>query len=100
MAKLALLQRELKRISLNNKYNKKIIYLLEKIKNSNNFNDTLNYYKKIQKLPKNSFKTRIKNRCWKTGKAKGYYRFFGLCRNELHKLGSNCYLPGIIKSSW
>ncbi len=92
MIKKSHFQRELKKEILTKKYAfKRAIYLK---KNSLDFNF------KLQKLPRNSSTIRLRNRCWKTGKARGVFRFFGLCRNALRELAHDCFLPGIIKSSW
>jgi small subunit ribosomal protein S14 len=55
---------------------------------------------KLSRLPKNSAKTRIRNRCELTGRPRGYHRKFGLCRNMLRDLATSGGLPGVIKSSW
>lgn len=55
---------------------------------------------KLDALPKNSAKNRIKNRCEITGRPRGYYRKFGLCRVQLRDLASLGQIPGLIKSSW
>lgn len=55
---------------------------------------------KLSRLPKNSAKIRLRNRCEITGRARGYHRKFGLCRNMLRELASNGQLPGVTKSSW
>lgn len=55
---------------------------------------------KLSRLPKNSAKIRIRNRCEITGRPRGYHRKFGICRNMLKELASNGGLPGVIKSSW
>jgi small subunit ribosomal protein S14 len=63
--------------------------------------DQIYYFNKcIQKMPRNSSSVRIRNRCWKTGKPRGFLRFFGLCRNVTRELALDCFLPGVIKSSW
>ena len=41
-----------------------------------------------------------RNRCWATGKPRGVYRDFGLCRNQLRQRAHNGELPGVVKSSW
>ena len=97
MAKQSLIQREIKRILLYQKYKEQKKILL------------LDFYKaeikqeihnKIQKLPKNSSKCRIRNRCWKTGRSRGYYRDFGLSRHVFREMAHQGFLPGITKSSW
>lgn len=55
---------------------------------------------KLQKLPKNSNKIRLRNRCYLSGRPRAYYRKFGLSRIALRDLGSRGELPGMRKSSW
>ena len=60
----------------------------------------LNHHRKIQGLPRNSATNRVRNRCWATGKPRGVYRDFGLCRNQLRERAHKGELPGVVKSSW
>ena len=62
--------------------------------------ERLEIHRKIQSLPRNSAPTRVRNRCWATGKPRGVYRDFGLCRNQLRLRAHNGELPGVVKSSW
>ena len=55
---------------------------------------------RLNKLPKNSAPTRIRNRCRLTGRSRGYLSKFGLCRNEFRRLASFGQIPGVTKSSW
>ena len=55
---------------------------------------------KLAKLPRNSAKTRIRNRCEITGRPRGYYRKFRMSRIAVRELGSNGLIPGLVKSSW
>lgn len=55
---------------------------------------------KLAKLPRNSSLVRVRRRCELTGRPRGNYRFFGLCRNMLRELASSGKLPGVIKASW
>ncbi|AFX98425.1 Ribosomal protein S14 [Candidatus Endolissoclinum faulkneri L2] len=55
---------------------------------------------KMQKLPKNGAKERIRNRCELTGRPRGVYRKFKLSRIALRALGSTGQIPGLVKSSW
>ena len=55
---------------------------------------------KLSQLPRNSSKTRIRNRCELTGRSRGYYRKLKLCRNQLRELASQGRIPGMVKSSW
>ena len=95
-----MIEREKKRIKLTKKYALKRENLLKRYKTTNNFNEKLNLHSELQKLPRNSAKTRIRNRCWKTGRSRGVYKDFGLCRHELRKMANEGYLPGVVKSSW
>lgn len=54
----------------------------------------------LQKLPRNSSPTRLKNRCEVTGRSRGYMRKFGLSRITFREMASGGLLPGIRKSSW
>jgi small subunit ribosomal protein S14 len=100
MAKKSMLQREFKRQKLIIKYKIKRQDLLSKFRKSKTHEEKKAISFLIQKLPKNSCLNRLRNRCWKTGKPRGYSRFFGLCRNAIRELSLQCYLPGTIKSSW
>lgn len=55
---------------------------------------------KLNKLPKNSAPSRIRNRCKLTGRARGYIGKFGLCRNEFRRLANFGQIPGVTKASW
>ena len=100
MAKKCMLEREKKRKSLVTKYSKKRQIILNELKTAESLETIFELNKKIQKLPRNSARTRIRNRCWKTGRPRGYLRFFGLCRNAVRELAHDCFLPGVIKASW
>lgn len=55
---------------------------------------------KLSAMPRNGAKTRVKNRCELTGRARSYYRKFKLSRIKLRELGSVGKIPGLVKSSW
>ncbi len=55
---------------------------------------------KLAELPRNSSPTRIRLRCELTGRARGNYRKFKLCRIKLRELASVGQIPGMVKSSW
>lgn len=57
-------------------------------------------YEALRKLPRDSSPTRLKNRCTLTGRARGVYEKFGLCRQMLRKLALEGKLPGVKKASW
>lgn len=100
MAKKSMIEREKKRIKLNKKYAEKRNTLLNQYKTTEDFTLKLEIHSKIQKLPRNSAKNRIRNRCWKTGRPRGYYRDFGISRHVLREMAHQCLLPGVTKSSW
>ena len=54
----------------------------------------------LAKLPRNSTKVRLRNRCSLTGRPRGNYRKFGLSRIALRELGSSGQIPGMVKASW
>lgn len=56
--------------------------------------------KKLQKLPRNSAKVRIKNRCSMSGRPRAYLRKFGVSRIQFRELALAGKIPGIVKSSW
>lgn len=108
MAKKSMIEREKKRIKLNKKYQlKRQVFSTESKKYQKNpsayFDGkarVLHYNLLIQQLPKNSSKIRIRNRCWKTGRPRGFYRDFGVSRHVLREMAHKCLLPGLTKSSW
>lgn len=55
---------------------------------------------KMAEIPRNGNPTRVRNRCATTGRPRGYYRKFGLCRIELRDLANKGMIPGVTKSSW
>jgi small subunit ribosomal protein S14 len=55
---------------------------------------------KLARMPRNSSKVRIRNRCELTGRSRGYYRFFKISRIELRRLANSGQLPGVVKASW
>ncbi len=61
---------------------------------------SLGDYEGFQKLPRNSAPTRVRSRCFLTGRGRGVYRKFALCRNMFRQLALEGKIPGIRKSSW
>ena len=57
-------------------------------------------YRALDKLPRNSSKVRLHNRCKLTGRPKGYMRKFGICRVTFREMASEGKIPGITKASW
>jgi len=89
MAKESMKARERKRIALADKYAKK----REELKEAGDWDA-------LQKLPRNSSKVRIRNRCQLTGRPRGYMRQFGLCRNQFRELALEGRIPGVKKARW
>ena len=101
MAKVSMIQREKKRAKTVAKYAAKRAELKAIISNkeldpSERFMAVL----KLQKLPRNSSRIRMHNRCGLTGRPHAVYRRFNISRIALRALGSTGRLPGVIKSSW
>jgi small subunit ribosomal protein S14 len=100
MAKKSMIEREKKRIRLEKKYAAKRTTLTINYQNEQDFAKKLDLHSQIQKLPRNSAKTRIRNRCWKTGRPRGIFRDFGISRHVFREMAHQCLLPGVTKSSW
>jgi small subunit ribosomal protein S14 len=100
MAKKSILIREIKRRVLINRYCSLRKNLNSQIKQYTTFENLSILLKKIQKLPRNSSKTRFHNRCWNSGRARGFYRYFGISRIILRDFALKGLLPGVTKSSW
>ncbi|WP_425385143.1 30S ribosomal protein S14 [Wolbachia endosymbiont (group B) of Schoenobius gigantella] len=102
MAKKSMIERNLRRINLCDQYKEKR-EKLKSIINNKNLSIVERFTaqnKLIKKLPRNSSKTKIRNRCALTGRPRGVYRKFGLCRIVLRDLCSFGQIPGVTKSSW
>jgi len=101
MAKLALINREDKRRKLVAQYAKKRAALQAVIDNET-MSDAERYAArlKLQQLPRNSSPSRLRNRCQMTGRPRGVFRKFGLCRNKIRELALSGEIPGIVKASW
>jgi small subunit ribosomal protein S14 len=100
MAKKSMIEREKKRLKLAAKYQAKREALEEQFEQAANQLEKLEIHRKIQQLPRNSCRTRQRNRCWLTGRPRGYYRDFGLSRNAIREWAHQGLLPGVVKSSW
>ena len=101
MAKTSSIQRNLKRIKLVKKFSKKRKELKKIIKNKNlPLEERFNAQLKLAKLPRNSARTRIRNRCEITGRPHGVYRKLKISRIALRELASKGKIPGMTKSSW
>jgi small subunit ribosomal protein S14 len=89
MAKESMKAREVKRAKLVAKYAEK----------RKAFKDAGNY-EALAKLPKNSSRVRLHNRCSLTGRPKGYMRLFGISRIQFREMASKGLIPGVKKASW
>jgi small subunit ribosomal protein S14 len=101
MAKLCMIEKEKKRKRLFKKHGVrreklKAIVMDKKTPMEERFNAVM----KLAKLPRNSAENRQHNRCELTGRPRGYYRKFKLCRIKIRELASSGQIPGVIKSSW
>ena len=101
MAKTSSIQRNLKRIKLAKRYLKKRESLKKIIKNRKlPLEERFKAQLKLAKLPRNSARIRIRNRCEITGRSHGVYRKLRISRIALRDLASNGKIPGMTKSSW
>ncbi len=101
MAKKSAVERNLKRVRLVAKYAAKRAEL-KAIANdeSNPMEERYAATLKLASLPRNSSKTRIRNRCNVTGRPRAYYRRLGVSRIALRDMASIGQIPGMVKSSW
>nr|YP_009314558.1 Ribosomal protein S14 [Liagoropsis maxima]SCW22812.1 Ribosomal protein S14 [Liagoropsis maxima] len=100
MAKKGMIEREVKRERLVRQYRTKRNTIKKRISKLNSFEEQLKLQTELQKLPRNSARSRLRNRCWLTGRSRGFYRAFGLSRHVLREMAHDCLLPGVTKSSW
>ncbi|NJR64782.1 MAG: 30S ribosomal protein S14 [Leptolyngbyaceae cyanobacterium CRU_2_3] len=100
MAKKSMIEREKKRIRMVEKYAQKREALQEQFSSAASQQERLEIHRQIQQLPRNSARTRVRNRCWMTGRSRGYYRDFGLSRHVFREMAHQGLLPGVVKSSW
>ena len=101
MAKKSAIEKNLKRIRMAKRYENKRKKLKQIIKNKKlELSERFNAQLKLNKLPKNSSKIRVRNRCEITGRPHGVYRKLKISRIALREMASSGKIPGIIKSSW
>ncbi|MGO9445507.1 MAG: 30S ribosomal protein S14 [Thiobacillaceae bacterium] len=101
MAKLSMINREVKRVKLANKYAAKRAALKAAIDNSKTSDEEKMAARlMLQKLPRNANPTRQRNRCALTGRPRGVYRKFGLARGKLREAAMRGEVPGMVKASW
>ena len=101
MAKCSMVNREIKRDRLVRKFAAKRQELKSRVIDpSLSEEERTEARNKLNKLPKNSSPTRIRNRCNLTGRPHGFYRKFGLGRNKLREAAMRGDIPGLVKASW
>ena len=101
MAKLCMIERELKRMKMVEKFKGKRLVLNEIIKDSSATKEQqAEARQKLQQLPRNSSPVRLRTRCALTGRPRGVYRKFGIARSKLRDLMLAGEVPGITKASW
>ena len=101
MAKLSIINRNLKRKKIVQKFAEQRLALFRiindtKLKDEDRFNARVI----LQNLPRDSSPVRLRNRCTLTGRPRGVYSKFGLGRNKLREIAMSGKIPGIIKASW
>ena len=101
MAKKSMIVRNAKKRAAVEKYAARRAALVSVIKDAQASNDDKQEaYKALAKLPRNSSKTRLRNRCLLTGRPRGFLRAFGLSRIAVRELAHRGELPGVKKASW
>nr|UEX91703.1 ribosomal protein S14 [Valeriana dioica] len=100
MARKCLIQREKKRQKLAQKYRLIRRSLKEEIRKVPSLSEKWEILEKLQSLPRNSAPTRLRRRCFSTGRPRANYRDFGLSGHILREMVHACLLPGATRSSW
>ena len=101
MAKVSMIQRELKRTRLVAKYAAKRADIKAKLKSGDlSYEEQESLRLQLQKMPRDSSPVRQRNRCSITGRPHGFYRKFGLGRNKLREATMRGDIPGLRKASW
>ena len=101
MAKLSSINKNNKRIKLSEKFFKKRQSLKKIIMDRKlTLEERFKAQQKLSKLPRNSAKVRVRNRCQITGRPHGVYRKLKISRIALRQLGLEGKIPGMVKSSW
>ena len=101
MAKLSSINKDNKRIKLSDRLFKKRQKLKKIVMNKKlPLEERFKAQQKLSKLPRNSAKVRVMNRCQITGRPHGVYRKLKISRIALRQLGLQGKIPGLVKSSW
>ena len=101
MAKQSSIQKNLNRKKIVKKFNNRRQSLKKKIMQKNlSMEERFKIQSKLNDLPRDSSKIRVRNRCELTGRTRAVYRKFGLSRIKIRELSMTGALPGVVKSSW
>ena len=101
MAKKSMIARDVKRAKQIEQFATKRAELKARVSDESlSYDERWNAMIELQKLPRDSSSSRLRNRCTVTGRPRGYYRKFGLCRNYLREIVMKGEVPGATKSSW
>ena len=101
MAKMSAINKNNKRIKLSDKFYKKRLKLKKIIMDKKlSLEERFKAQQKLSKLPRNSAKVRVMNRCQITCRPHGVYRKLKISRIALRQLGLEGKIPGMVKSSW
>lgn len=101
MAKKSMIERDRRRKALSVKYAAQRAELREAVKNTKLSPEERDAALiKLQKLPRDSAATRVRNRCKLTGRPRGYYRKFGMSRMKVRETIMRGEAPGVVKASW
>ena len=101
MAKTSMIAREAKRMRTVKQYAARRAALKAVLANSKaSSEEKWEAQQKLQKLPRDSSPVRLVRRCRLTGRPRGVFRKFGLCRNKLREVAMRGDVPGLVKASW
>ena len=101
MAKMSAINKNNRRIKLSDKFYKKRMNLKKIIMDKKlSLEERFKAQQKLSKLPRNSAKVRVMNRCQISGRPHGVYRKLKISRIALRQLGLEGKIPGMVKSSW
>ena len=101
MAKMSEINKNNRRIKLSDKFYKKRLNLKKIIMDKKlSLEERFKAQQRLSKLPRNSAKVRVMNRCQITGRPHGVYRKWKISRIALRQLGLEGKIPGMVKSSW
>ena len=101
MAKQSSIQKNINRKKIVDKFSNKRDSLKKKIMQKDlSIEERFKIQSKLNDLPRNSSRIRVRNRCKITGRTRGVYRKFGLSRIKIRELSMSGSLPGVVKSSW